>query len=428
MARTVRDTKLESRSAREKLKARGKPYYRAIDAFLHLGYRKGKAGGKWVVRRYTGAGEYVVETLEGVADDLSDADRVTVLSYHDAQRTARALASQRGREAAGESASGPFTVRRAVEEHLASLAARGKAVHDATNRAALHIYPELGELEAAKLIAPVLRKWHEALGKAPRRVRTKKDAPPRFLPPPSTAEERRSRKSSANRTLTVLKAALNRAFEDGKVSSDVAWRSVPPFQGVESARIRYLTIDEITRLVNGCAVDFRNLVNAALLTGCRLGELTALRVDDFNPDAGTLRISESKSGKPRHVVLTAEGQQLFASLVAGRPADAVMLTRANGSAWGKSRQRRPMLEACQRAGIKPAVGFHVLRHSYASHLVMAGVPLQVAAQNLGHADTRMTEKHYAHLAPSYVAETIRKLAPEFGTVKKGIVRPLRAGR
>ncbi len=45
---------------------------------------------------------------------------------------------------------------------------------------------------------------------------------------------------------------------------------------------------------------------------------------------------------------------------------------------------------------------------------MGGVPIAVVAQNLGHADTRMTEKHYAHLAPSYVAEQLRKFAPTFG--------------
>jgi intergrase/recombinase len=46
---------------------------------------------------------------------------------------------------------------------------------------------------------------------------------------------------------------------------------------------------------------------------------------------------------------------------------------------------------------------------------MSGVPLNVVAHNLGHADTRMTKKHYAHLAPSYLAETIRKFAPKYGT-------------
>jgi hypothetical protein len=54
-------------------------------------------------------------------------------------------------------------------------------------------------------------------------------------------------------------------------------------------------------------------------------------------------------------------------------------------------------------------------------MVMAGVPLNVVGHNLGYADTRMTEKHCAHLAPSYVAETIRRLVPSFGTVERSTV-------
>ena len=46
--------------------------------------------------------------------------------------------------------------------------------------------------------------------------------------------------------------------------------------------------------------------------------------------------------------------------------------------------------------------------------VMAGVPLMVAARSLGHADTKMVEKHYGHLAPGYVVDEIRKGAPKFG--------------
>jgi integrase len=91
-----------------------------------------------------------------------------------------------------------------------------------------------------------------------------------------------------------------------------------------------------------------------------------------------------------------------------------MLIRADGAAWGASQQIRPMVDARQAASIDDG-SFHILRHTAASHLVMSGVPLNVVAHNLGHADTRMTEKHYAHLAPSYVAETIRKFAPTFGT-------------
>ena len=70
-----------------------------------------------------------------------------------------------------------------------------------------------------------------------------------------------------------------------------------------------------------------------------------------------------------------------------------------------------MREACARAGSVPAVGFHVLRHTHGSLLAMRAVPMTVIARQLGHADTRMTEKHYAHLAPNYVADTIREGFP-----------------
>ena len=54
------------------------------------------------------------------------------------------------------------------------------------------------------------------------------------------------------------------------------------------------------------------------------------------------------------------------------------------------------------------------RHSYASLLTKAGVPLQVVASALGHADARMTEKHYAHLSPTHVAQLIRDNLPPLG--------------
>jgi integrase len=91
-----------------------------------------------------------------------------------------------------------------------------------------------------------------------------------------------------------------------------------------------------------------------------------------------------------------------------------MLQRGNGEPFRKSDQARPMIEACDRAKIKPRISFHGLRHTWASLAVMNDVPLMVVARNLGHADTRMVEKHYGHLAPSYVAEAIRKGAPTFG--------------
>ena len=82
--------------------------------------------------------------------------------------------------------------------------------------------------------------------------------------------------------------------------------------------------------------------------------------------------------------------------------------------WRKSERIRPMKAAVARAKIKPTISFHGLRHTWASHAVMNGVPFFVVAKNLGHSDTRMVERHYGHLANSYVKQAIKAGAPQFG--------------
>ena len=82
-------------------------------------------------------------------------------------------------------------------------------------------------------------------------------------------------------------------------------------KNVDTARLRYLTIAEAQRLINASEPDFRQLVQAALQTGARYSELARLTVTDFNPDVGTVQILQSKSGKPRHIVLTDEGSAFF---------------------------------------------------------------------------------------------------------------------
>lgn len=138
-----------------------------------------------------------------------------------------------------------------------------------------------------------------------------------------------------------------------------------------------------------------------------------MRASDFNAKAGTITVRESKAGKPRHVALTDEGQALFAELTAGKTTRDPIFVRDDGKVWGASRQQRPLDAASGQAKIEPAATFHILRHTYASTLAMRGVPRGVIAAQLGHADTRMTEKHYAHLAPNYVAETVRAALPSF---------------
>ena len=444
MPRKVRDSNLETRSARSRLKVAHKPYFRLIEPGLHLGFRKLASGpGTWVVRRYSGDGKYSVKNLTTadeklvIADDYSEPDGVTILNFAQAQDMAKA---QRARPAS----SGPFTVKQAVEAYLKSKEADGRDVVDSRCRAEAHIFPKLGDIECAKLTKDKIQDWHRSLAKAPPRTRTKPGKEQQYREFNGDKDAVRRRQASANRVMTILKAALNQSFENGKVASDSAWRKVKRFKGVDAARLRYLTVAEARRLINVCDPDFRKLVQAALQTGARYGQLAQLVVSDFNPDVGTVRTRTRKGDgheKEYHVTLTEEGARFFEELCAGRAGDELMfrndgrirraieLERArrqkagepidnivvdDRGEWRESEQLRPMAGACERAKIKPAVGFHGLRHTWASHAVMNGVPLLIVAKNLGHSDTRMVERHYGHMSPSHIADAIRAGAPRFG--------------
>jgi hypothetical protein len=101
--RKLRDSNLETRTARSRLPVRHKPFFRLIEPGLHLGYRKLTSGpGTWLARRYTGEGRYILENLRSadgafvLADDFEDADGDKVLSFAQAQRAVRGPRSDRG--------------------------------------------------------------------------------------------------------------------------------------------------------------------------------------------------------------------------------------------------------------------------------------------------------------------------------------------
>ena len=451
MPRAVKDYKLDTPTARTKLKSNVKPYFRLIEPGLHIGYRRlpGDRPGTWVARRYDpDRSAYTVKNLKTpdgrvvFADDKSDADGETVLTFAQAQAAAKVEREQ----AAAENAK-PITVRQAVDAYLKSKEADGRDIVDARCRIEAHILPTLGDKECAKLTKEKIQDWHRSLAKAPPRTRTKPGEEQQFRKYTGDKEAVRRRQATANRVLTILKAALNHAFEAGKVPSDSAWRKVKRFKGVDAARLRYLTLAEARRLINACDPDFRLLVQAALQTGARYGQLTALTVSDFHMDTkgnGSLYLRTRKGDgheKSYHATLTAEGVSFFKEVCAGRSGAELMFKNAgrigrakerqklalakrggpltevateDSGEWRESEQLRPMADACERAKIDPTIGFHGLRHTWASHAVMNGVPLLVVAKNLGHSDTRMVERHYGHLAPSYVTDVIRENAPKFG--------------
>jgi|SoiMethySBSTD1v2_1073268.scaffolds.fasta_scaffold72485_1 integrase len=407
MARRVKDRTIESREARRKLKVSGKPYWRAIGRGLHVGYRKGKTGGAWVIRRYLGNQTYQVETI-AEADDILDANGNEILDFWQAQEVVRQVRQSPRR--------GNYTVRDAVNAYIERLEGR-PSWYDTKRRLEAFVLPAFGDKPVTKLEADEIRKWHRAIAKTPARCRTKPGAAQAYrrsdLGDPETM---RKRQASANRCLGLLKAALNHAWRDKHVESNDAWQRVELFRGVHIPRARYLLVAEAQRLINAAQGDFRVLVQAALQTGARYQELARLRVADFNSDSGTLHIRKTKTNKDRHIVLTDEGREFFTQLAAGHPGTAPML----GREWKQSQQAPLIHDACKRASIEPPLNFHALRHTWASLSVMGGMPLMVVAKNLGHADTRMVERHYGHLAPSYVADSVRKHAPRFGKVSSNV--------
>jgi integrase len=198
-----------------------------------------------------------------------------------------------------------------------------------------------------------------------------------------------------------------------------AWgRRLAPFERVEVARARYLTVAEAERLINACEPDFRALVRAGLEPAAATASLRNWKCATSIPTPARWR-----SGRAR--ALTEEGAAFFRRHCAGRSGHELMFRHGDGGAWQKSEQARPMAEACTNGKIKPAIGFHILRHTWASLAVMNGTPLLVVAKNLGHADSRMVERHYGHLAPSFIADAIRAGAPRYRVKGDKRVVPLR---
>jgi len=447
MARTVRDAKLETRAARDRLHTGQTPHFKTlVPGKLHLGYRRKKKDlpGQWLVRHYLGGERYHIAPL-GLADDFQDAaDDADVLTFADAQRAALVHKQARQRRSKGK------TVAEAIKDYVTDVRMERPATADnAEQTATTLILPALGRIKLADLTTDDITDWRNALAKQGARLRTRPGEKQKFKAAPATKDELRARRATVNRVLGVLKASLNAAVAParkvGVTLDPTQWQDVEPFEKVYAGRPGFLSVAESKRLINAAdaASGFRDLVRAALITGCRYGELCALKVSDFQRGK-VIYVSESKSGKPRDVVLTGEGAAFFEQLTAGRAGDEIMLRnrgrvsraleqqqellRKQGKPekdakiedvgrWHKSEQSRPMAEACKRAKILPAVGFHQLRHTWASLAVMNEMPLMVVARNLGHANTLMVEKHYGHLHDDYIKKAIRDSAPTFGFAK-----------
>lgn len=430
MTRTKRSARLDTRSRRCELLVGSRSTETLAEGCYLLYHRpKNGASGTWGARWFALKGQGGQrQTRIGVADDFSDADGIRVLNYGQATKIAGLWFKEQARlehlKATGEVISDKaYCVADAIADYRADIERRGRPTDTVDSFSRTRIVPLLGEIEVAKLTRGRVEKWFHDLASSPR-MKTGKGTSEKVEKWESepTKDQTRARRNTANRVLAILKRALNLAVEQGRYSGATPWRDVKPFQGVVVARARFLSRDEQVRLLNACPPDFRDLVAAALHTGSRFAPLTRLQVRDVNLEAGTIWIGKDK-GKGhdtcRHVFLAPDAVEWFRAKIAGKQPDDLVLTRAGvkrvkregePNQWLPSDQLPFMKAACEAAKLE-YLTFHELRHSYASTLVNVGVPLAYVAAQLGHANTRMVEKFYGHLAPSALAQAIRKLTP-----------------
>ncbi len=403
-----------------------------IDAGLHLGYRKNITGAVWCVRSRA-HGSYLKRTI-GDTDDNRAADGVVTLSFTQARHAAEEF-----NQAAQEMQSpiirkSGYTVADAITDYLDWFKLNRKSYDHTEKLCNRHIVSKLGNTLVSHLTTPGIERWVRNIARDPCPTAFRKARLPyavkldtgkvnrsgytiyKYIPLPYkdwTAEMQRKRKSSANRILTILKAALNYAWRNGYASNQDAWARVKPFEDVDAPRVSHLSQKQAEDLLRACTDDFRPMARAALMTGCRYGELCNLLVDDFKGDH--IHIRFGKTGM-RNVPLSDAGSKFFESLAKGRGQDETLITHKDGSRWQHSHQVRPMGKACKDAKINPAVSFHILRHTYATLLLDSGggrgMNIRDVAALLG--DTvATTEKHYGHVIQDALKKEVARKLPSF---------------
>ncbi len=216
--------------------------------------------------------------------------------------------------------------------------------------------------------------------------------------------------------LSVLRKLLNVAHEWGLIASvpKFKWMKLPP------GTFRFLDFDEAERLLD--AADrhsdptWRTMILLALSTGMRQGELLAIRWGDIDLVTGRLVVRQSlsrgrlgtpKSGRNREIPLNT---RIVDSLRSYRHLRGEMVfCNDDGSVLTKNQCRRPLRWIQKKAGILK-LGWHDLRHTFASHLVMRGAPMKAVQELMGHSTMQMTMR-YSHLSPSVRRDAVQLLVP-----------------
>ncbi len=223
--------------------------------------------------------------------------------------------------------------------------------------------------------------------------------------------------SSVNRELACLKTMLNKAIF-WELADENPMRGVK-FLRENRQRSRYLTRDEIDRLLDACSKHLRPIVIFALNTGMRLSEILGLTWDRVNFEEGIVELVETKSGDIRQVPLTPDARDAIESV--GRKNRYVFTYKGEGMKSVKFSFKK----ACRGAGIDD-LRFHDLRHTWASYFMMGGGNLYDLMVMGGWKSIKMVQR-YAHLDRKYRMRIMNVASPTTYTKQaQAKIRNLRA--
>ncbi len=212
--------------------------------------------------------------------------------------------------------------------------------------------------------------------------------------------------ASINKNISLLKAMFKKAIDWNMVEEDVLKRVRRCKQLQENnRRLRYLAKQECTELINSCEPHLKPIVITALNTGMRKGEVLKLKWDNIDLKHGFILLDVTKNGERREVPINDTLRMTLKAITRRLDSPHVFCDPKTGTAYKDV--KRSFKTAVKRAKIHD-FKFHDLRHTFASHLIMAGIDLATIKELLGHKDIKMTLR-YAHLAPSHKVKAVNVL-------------------